>query len=450
MNETTHFTNQALIGFLKSIRAISISNPMKITVKPSTLSGEITIPGSKSHTIRATVLATLAEGVSKIYAPLTSADTRSCVQGCIALGATFEDKGDYWQIEGVAGQPRIPMDIIDVGNSGTTMNFLIGAAALVEGYTILTGDSQICRRSVQPLLKALHMLGATAESTPQTGCPPVIIKGPITGGYTEVKGIISQYLSSLLVNTPLLAQDSEIKAIDLGEKPYVQMTLNWLDKQNITYQMRDDLEQFWIQGGQRYSSFSEAIPADFSSATFFICTAAIPGCNITLRGLDFNDTQGDKQVVELLRHMGADIEQTNQGLHIRGRQLEGAELDLAEMPDALPALAVVGCLAQGETRIRNVAHARLKETDRITTMRQELGRMGATIKELEDGLIIQSSQLTGTTVESHHDHRIAMALAIAGLAATGETDILAAEAVSVTFPQFPELLKQLGANIKLD
>lgn len=423
---------------------------MKIIVKPSTLAGQITIPGSKSHTIRATVLATLAEGTSKIYAPLISADTMSCVQGCVAFGATFEDKADYWQINGVAGQPRLPADIIDVGNSGTTMNFLIGMASQVDGYTILTGDAQIRRRPVQSLLSALQMLGATAESTPQTGCPPVVIKGPISGGYTEVKGKISQYLSSVLVNTPLLTHDTEIKTIDLGEKPYVQMTLSWLDKQKVTYQKSDDLEQFWISGGQQYSSFSELIPADFSSATFFICTAAIPGCDITLQGLDFNDTQGDKGVVELLRYMGADIEQTNQGLQIRGRQLEGAELDLGNMPDALPALAVVGCLAQGETRIRNVAHARLKETDRITTMRQELSRMGANITELADGLVIQASQLTGATVESHHDHRIAMALAIAGLAATGETQILTAEAVRITFPQFPKLLQQLGAQIKLE
>lgn len=422
---------------------------MEIIVQPSHLTGEIIIPGSKSHTIRAVVIASLAAGVSKIYAPLVSDDTLSCVRGCQSFGAKFADQGDYWQLEGVAGQPHLPTDIVDVGNSGTTMNFLIGLAGLVNGSSILTGDAQIKRRPVQPLLSALQMLGATAYSAPQTGCPPVVVQGPMAGGYTEIKGKISQYLSSLLVNCPLTERDTEIKAIDLGEKPYVQMTLSWLDKQGLQYQPGADLEHFWLPGNQRYQAFEAAIPADFSSATFFICAAAIPGCELTLHGLDFNDTQGDKAVVDLLRSMGADIELTTEGLQIRGRQLQGAELDLNDMPDSLPALAVVGCLAAGETRLRNVAHARLKETDRITTMAQELSRLGADIAELPDGLVIRESRLQGETVNSHHDHRIAMALSIAGLTATGRTRILNAEAVSITFPQFPQLLRQLGASIEV-
>lgn len=420
---------------------------MEIRVQPSELHGAVTIPGSKSHTIRALVIATLAGGMSRIEAPLVSADTLACRRGCAAFGAQITDQGDAWLVEGVAGQPRLPGDIIDVGNSGTTMNFLIGTAALVDGYTILTGDHQIRRRPVQPLLDALGRLGAMAVSAPASGCPPVVVRGRLRGGATEVRGKISQYLSSLLLNCPLGPADAEIRAIDLSEKPYVQMTLSWLDMQQIAYEQQD-LEHFRVPGNQRYRAFNARIPADFSSATFFICAAALPGADILVQGLDFNDPQGDKAVVDLLRSMGADIVQSEQGLHIRGRQLDGAELDLADIPDALPALAVAGCLARGTTRLRNVAHARLKETDRIATMRRELSAMGATIEELPDGLLIRASRLTGTTVDSHGDHRIAMALTIAGLAAEGATCVRNADAVSVTFPQFPDLLREIGAALE--
>lgn len=444
----THLPPTSLVATTTQIQTLKDYN-MEIIVSPSSLKGQISIPGSKSHTIRAAVIATLAEGVSKIYAPLVSDDTLSCIRGCQAFGALFQDYGEYWQIEGTAGNPHLPADIVDVGNSGTSMNFLMGVASQVDGASILTGDHQIRHRPVRPLLNALRTLGAEATSAPQTGCPPVIIRGKIGGGYVEVKGKISQYLSALLTCCPLSAEDTEIKAIDLGEKPYVQMTLSWLDKQGIRYQGSDDLERFQIEGNQTYRAFQDTIPGDFSSATFFICAAAIPGCELTLTGLDFDDTQGDKGVVDLLRYMGADVELSTNTLSIRGTELEGRELDLNDMPDALPALAVVGCLANGVTTLRNVAHARLKETDRIATMRRELTTLGADIEELDDGLIIRHSKLSGATVDSCHDHRIAMSLSIAGLVATGRTHILNAGAVNVTFPQFPNLLRQLGATIEI-
>lgn len=404
------------------------------------------MPGSKSHTIRALIIATLAQGVSRIYAPLVSADTLSCLSSCQQFGASVRDKGDCWEVAGTGGRPALPQDIVDVGNSGTSMNFLIGLAGLIDGFTILSGDTQIKRRPVQPLLDALGRLGAEAHSAPQNGCPPAIVRGPIKGGYTEVRGKISQYLSSLLLASPLCPADTEIRAIDLGEKPYVQMTMHWLAKQNIAFQ-QENLEHFHVRGGQSYAPFAEQIPADFSSATFFICAAAIPGCDFVLQGLDFDDPQGDKGIVEILQEMGADIRRAGGELHVRGRELRGIEIDLADMPDALPALAVVGCLAEGTTRIRNVAHARLKETDRIAVMSRELRAMGADIQEHEDGLTIRRSQLRGGIVESYHDHRVAMALALAGLAARGATTVKHAEAVDVTFPQYPALMRQLGANI---
>lgn len=419
---------------------------MDIIITTSTLQGSITIPGSKSHTIRALVIATLAQGTSTIVAPLVSSDTLSCLHGCSAFGATIEERDDCWKVTGTAGSPALPKDIINVGNSGTTMNMLIGMAALIDGCTILTGDEQIRRRPVQPLLNALALLGLDAISAPQTGCPPVVVRGKMRGGSTLVQSKISQYLSSLLLNCPLCEGDTTIQAVDLGEKPYVEMSLGWLDRQGIQYE-QENLEHFRVKGGQSYAAFDARIPADFSSATFFLCTAALPGTDLVLHGLDFSDTQGDKAVVDLLRGMGADIQQTDEGLRIRGSQLEGAELDLSDIPDALPALAVVGCLARGTTRLCNVAHARLKETDRIATMCHELRAMGADIEEQPDGLIIRESALQGAVVQSHQDHRVAMALAIAGAAAQGTTRIVDIEAINITFPQFPALLRQVGATM---
>jgi 3-phosphoshikimate 1-carboxyvinyltransferase len=301
---------------------------------------------------------------------------------------------------------------------------------------------------VQPLLEALRGLGVEAYSAPQTGCPPLVVKGILHGGYTEIQGKISQQVSALLVNCPLASHDTDIRVLDLREKPYIEMTLGWLDKQYICYEQAG-LERFRFKGNQTFKAFTETIPADFSSATFFLCAAAIPGCDIQLKGLDFTDTQGDKGVVDLLRAMGADICLTDQGLQIRGTRVQGIEIDLADMPDALPALAVVGCLAEGTTRICNVEHARFKETDRIAVMCRELHAMGADISEQTDGLTIRTSRLTGQSVQSHHDHRVAMALAMAGLAAQGTTRIMDADAVGVTFPQFPQLLQHLGASLEV-
>jgi len=429
-------------------------------ITPSHLRGEIAIPASKSHTIRALVIATLAPGRSILHAPLVSADTLSCRASCALFGATVHDNNveaqpaaplqapPRWEIAGTAGTPHQPQDIVDVGNSGTSMNFLISTAGLIDGYSVLSGDAQIKRRPVQPLLEALQPLGVTTHALARNGCPPVLVQGRMRGGVTQVQSRISQYLSSLLLHCPLAPNDTEIRALDLAEKPYVEMTLRWLDKQGIQYEQAG-MEQFRVKGNQTFKPFDEQIPADFSSATFFLCGAVIPDSDIILRGLDFNDSQGDKAIVTMLQAMGGSLEQTDQGLHVRSSQVRGDELDLGDTPDALPVMAVIGCLAEGTTRLRNVAHARFKETDRIAVMRQELRAMGADIDEHEDGLTIRTSRLHGTTVDSHHDHRIAMALCMAGLAAQGTTVVKHIEAVQVTFPQFPDLLRQLGAEVRI-
>ncbi|MEJ2746249.1 MAG: 3-phosphoshikimate 1-carboxyvinyltransferase, partial [bacterium] len=320
--------------------------------------------------------------------------------------------------------------------------------ALCRGYTILTGDHKIRRRHVQPLIEAYRLLGAEGFTTRANGCAPAVIRGRMKGGRTEIKAVTSQFLSSLLISTPLAEKNSEIRVLQLNELPYVEMTLSWLDSQRITYE-RKGWSRIYVKGGQQYAAFERRIPADFSSATFFLCAAAVTGGELVLKGLDMDDVQGDKAVVNMLKEMGAGIDAIPGGLRVMGGDLKGAELDLNNTPDALPALAATACFASGETRLRNVPQARLKETDRIAVMAAELKKMGGDLKELKDGLIIKGKRLKGNAVSGHHDHRVVMALAIAGLAADGETVIDTAEAMSVTFPNFTELMSGCGARMEL-
>ncbi len=419
---------------------------MILRVRPSQLEGTVAIPASKSHTIRGVIIAALAEGQSVLRQPLLSADTEAAIRAAVALGAEAYFSED-WRICGVSGQPRVPDNVIDVGNSGTTEYIMAAVAGLVDGYTVITGDAQIRRRPVEPLLAALRDLGAEAFTTRGNGCAPFIVRGPLRGGRTAIACPTSQYLTALLLACPLAAGDSEIQVLELNEHPYVEMTLDWLRQQNIRYE-REGWERFYVPGGQRYQGFEARIAADWSSATFFLCAGAIGTGEIILTGLDMKDPQGDKAVVQMLRQMGAQIEERPEGLVVSGGALRGTTLDLNATPDALPALAVTACFAAGETQLVNVPQARLKETDRIAVMAQELSRLGAEVQELPDGLIIRGSRLQGTQVEGHGDHRVVMALAVAGLYAEGETVITTAEAISVTFPNFVELMRSIGANME--
>jgi 3-phosphoshikimate 1-carboxyvinyltransferase len=418
---------------------------VNLVVSKSSLKGRVPIPASKSHTIRGLVIASLAEGASRLIAPLDSQDTRSCVRACRALGARIETGAD-WEVTGTAGNLATPDDVVDVGNSGTTLCVTLGAAALGDGYTVFTGDEQIRRRPLQPLVNALEELGAQVYSTRNNGLPPVVARGRIKGGRCFLDAVSSQYLTSLLINTPLAEADTEIDVGVLNEAPYVEMTLRWLGEQGIRYS-QEDLKHFVFPGGQRYHAFGKRIPADFSSATFFLCAGAITDADLTLEGLDMNDPQGDKAVVGMLEEMGARVDVEHESIRIRPGDLAGRTLDLNSTPDALPALAVVGCLARGKTRLENVPQARLKETDRIHVMAEELSKMGATIRELPAGLEIEGGGLNGAKVSGHSDHRVVMALTVAGMAAQGETEVDTAEAAAVTFPSFLGLMQSVGASI---
>jgi len=406
----------------------------------SRLAGRVLIPASKSHTIRALLIATLANGKSTIRNPLDSADTRSCISVCRAFGAEIGEGDGLLTVKGVGGRLRTLKEPIDVGNSGTTLYLAAGIAALGRGMVTFTGDEQIRSRPFGPLLSSLADLGAETRSIEGNGRAPATIRGPLTGGRTSIECTTSQYLSSLLLAAPLATGPSEIEVPLLNERPYAEMTLKWLDEQGIRHE-NEDFRRFRIDGGQHYRPFDRQIPGDFSSATFFLCAAALTASTLTLEGLDMSDSQGDKEVVHILERMGCRVHYEASELTITGpARLRGCEIDLNATPDALPALAVTACFAEGTTRLVNVPQAREKETDRIAVMHEELEKMGAAVTELPDGLIIEGSPLRGAEVNGHGDHRVVMSLAIAGLGAEGTTAVETAEAATVTFPGFFGLL----------
>ena len=420
---------------------------MYLKVSKSETGGKVRIPGSKSHTIRALFLASLADGKSEIINPLISDDAISAANTCKALGAEIRYQNDRYVVEGLGGIPKVPEDIINVGNSGTTLRLASAVAALTEGCTVFTGDEQIRRRPMSSLLCALNDLGAEAFSTRGNGSAPIVVRGKMQGGKTSLDAITSQYLSALLISTPLTEKDTKIEITRLNEVPYVDITLWWLDRLNIRYE-NDSYRFFNIPGGQKYKSFNAAIPGDFSSATFFIVLAAISGGEFILENLDMSDPQGDKQVLGILESMGAKVKIDEKTITVKGERLVGREIDMNSIPDALPAMAVAGCFAEGETRLVNVPQARLKETDRIHVMCGELSKLGADVEELPDGIAIRQSKLKGCHVNGHGDHRIVMALAIAGLNIEGETIIDTAEAVNVTFPEFVDIIKACNGEIE--
>ncbi|MDC7124556.1 MAG: 3-phosphoshikimate 1-carboxyvinyltransferase [Spirochaetales bacterium] len=411
---------------------------------------ELLIPSSKSHTIRALLFAAMADGESVLINPLDSADARSCIDACKVLGAEIIRKEDKWIVKGTGGNFPSKIKNIDVGNSGTTLYLAAGIASLSSEEIFFTGDEQIQKRPVKPLLDSLSDLGAQIKGS-DNGCAPFNIKGPITGGKTSIECPTSQYLSSLLITAPLAKEETIIEVPLLMEQPYVEMTLKWLDEQDIKYK-NDNFKKFIIPGNQKYTPFKKAIPGDFSSAAFPLCAAAITGSKLTLKGLDVTDSQGDKAVIDYLKMMNCVITSTTDTVSITGpghsscpeKKLIANNFDLNKTPDALPIMAVTACFAEGTTKLYNVPQARLKETDRIAVMHEELTKLGAEIEELDDGLIIHGGkQLKGCKVEGHGDHRVVMALAVAALKAEGKTIITDSEAVDITYPGFFEMLDSL-------
>lgn len=422
--------------------------------KTNSLSGLAIPPSSKSHSIRALIFALLAKGDSVLTNLLDCSDTQDAMRICTQLGAdlSVEENTVYANSCGYPLQEKI--QTIHSGNSGISTHFvmpLLGLRKESETPIILDCGEQMRARPIVPLVNALRALGLCIDYLHQEGQLPISVCGQLIGGITEVEGVTSQYLSALLVSLPCAPLDSEVTVRNLHERPYVEMTLDWLQKLGISYQHETigNRDIVHIPGGQSYSAFNTTIASDFSSASYLITAAVLCQGRVELRGLDMQDPQGDKRLVYLLQEMGAAIEISAEGLIIEGgHPLRGLKIDADDIPDLLPALAVIGTYASGKTELINVRQARIKETDRIHSMSEGLSRMSAKVDVYEDGMTIYPSALQGATVKGYNDHRTVMALAVAGLRAEGQTEIDDADAVNKTFPNFVSLMQSLGAEME--
>ncbi len=432
---------------------------MKATVRRSRIKGEVIAPPSKSYTHRAIAIASLAKK-SDIFYPLISGDTKATINAAKCFGATVEvEQARKITIEGTEGSPRTPEDVINAENSGTTLRFFTAISSLCEGVTVLTGDASLRKRPNLPLLKSLNDLGSEAFSTKGDGTAPIVVKGRLKGGETTIDASISsQFISALLIACPLAEKNSYILASNLTSVPYMRMTTEVLEKAGVEvpFSRSSNDYSFQVEGGKRYELRRFMVPGDFSSSSYLLATAAITDSELKIRNL-FPSAQGDSRIVEILKEMGAEIRWNKEKgiVEVKGAKdatLKGIKVDMRENPDLVPTIAVLAAVAEGTTEITGVAHLRYKETDRLMFLTEELKKMGARIEEKEDGLLIEgekNKELKAAKVYSHEDHRLAMALCIAALSASGETVIAGAECVKISYPSFFEDMLNLGADMNL-
>lgn len=419
-----------------------------LLIRPSKLSGHLKIPPSKSHTHRAILFSLLGSATSHIRNVLCSPDTEAMLKAVSQMGAQIEQESDGLKIQGGLSPAQ---DVIDAKNSGLVLRLLAAVGALLPTYTLITGDSSIRqRRPIQPLLQALRQLGALADTALGNDFAPLVIKGPIHPGKCHLRGEDSQPVSALLIATSFLDGPSEIFVENPGEKPWIDLTLAWIRRLGGSVEQQG-YTHYQVKGGMHYSGFEYTVPGDFSSAAFPIGAAILTHSSLTLHGLDPQDVQGDKVLIEILQKMGAKISWMGNRLILDPSELlVGQSINLDSCIDALPLLAVLGCFAKGTTTLYNGAIARKKESDRIATVAAELKKMGAHIEEKPDGLIIQESSLKGAHLFSHQDHRIGLSLAVAALAAKGSSVLSGTEAIGKTYPTFVKDFQQIGARIELD
>jgi 3-phosphoshikimate 1-carboxyvinyltransferase len=428
---------------------------MRILVKKSdNLQGVVKIPGSKSQAIRALFFALLAQGTSVIENIPEGEDLAAAQAVLRSFGAQIHPEGTGLRITS-QGLPLSPASTeLSSGNSGITTRFMLPLLGLRAGEQIplrLTCGEQMQARPMGSLLQALRELGMDLRCLDQEGSLPVEIRGTLRGGSAEISGITSQFLSALLIALPLAPESSEIRVRDLHERPYVEMTLAYLQRQGIRYlhEQANGADIYKIPGGQQYHPMDNVIAGDYSNASYFMTAGLIGSGKVILEGLDQNDPQGDRALFGILERMGADIQSDKNKVVIQGgKALKGIAINANAMPDLLPTLAVLGTQAEGKTEIYGVPQARLKETDRIHSMTEGLRRMGARIEEKPDGMVISPASLRGAEVKGYGDHRTVMALTLAGLWAEGETLIDEAESIHKTYPRFFDEIKRLGGQVE--
>jgi 5-enolpyruvylshikimate-3-phosphate synthase len=395
---------------------------MKWRIRPcGPLHGAVSAPPSKSHTLRALLFGLMGEGV--IRNPLSSPDTDRMIAACRQLGATIG--GDPLR---VCGALRPPSGVIDAGNSGIVLRFIGALAALTDDYCIITGDASVREnRPIAPLVDGLRQLGAFADGRGGGKRAPLIVKGPLRGGFARIDGADSQPVSALLIALSFLPGTHHLEVTNPGEQPWIDLTLSWLQNR-VTH---DNYTRYTIEGGAPFAPFDYTVPGDFSSAAYPIAAGLVTEGDVRVANLDFDDPQGDKALLPLLGNLPEQI-------------------DCNRFIDALPILAVLGCYGERPLHLHNAAIARQKESDRIATIAGELRKMGGDLDELPDGLTIRPARLRGAPVESHGDHRIALSLAVAALGASGETEINNVACVAKTYQTFAQDMQKLGVDLECD
>lgn len=423
---------------------------MKLSVDPiSNLKGSVAIPGSKSQSVRALLVATLAAGVSEIHCLPDSEDVNTALQVCRDLGARVEKLTCHENCQRVEseGAPLQPVkEKLWTGNSGITTRFVLPILGLCNKPMEVDAGEQMKKRPMA-LIQNLKDLGMSIDEA-----WPIRVSGQLKGGETMVDGLTSQYLSALLLSATYAESDVTLTVKDLNERPYVEMTLQWLRDLGTPFEHTHEgnADRFVVEAGHRYSPIQYFVPADFSSASTLLAAGALIPGEVRLEGLAMHDLQGDRRLVEILKEMGADLSIEDRAIVLRGgKPLKGLAVDANDIPDLVPTLAVLGTQASGKMEIVNVPQARFKETDRLHSMSDGLMKMGAKIEEKEDGLVVWQSALQGAEVHGYEDHRTIMALALAGLLAKGKTTVDTAEGLNKTYPLFGDHMNQLGASLIL-
>jgi 3-phosphoshikimate 1-carboxyvinyltransferase len=424
---------------------------IEITPLRRPLAASVTVPGSKSITNRALLLAAMADGRSTLSGVGFNDDARRMIAALDTLGFALavDEAAARIVVEGRGGTIPAPGGELDAGGAGTAMRFLLGFLTLGRGRFRLDGNRRMRQRPVGPLLDALGALGASVRAELNNDCPPVSIEvgeNGVRGGVARIDAAVSsQFVSALLMPAPLWPLGLKLTVSGAAARPFIAMTLRLMERWGARATMRGG--EIVVPGGQRYAAQSDfAVEPDASSASYFAAAAALVGGSVMLSGLRTDSVQGDIEFLKLLERMGARVEWHGDGVEISGsgEALAGADVAMDRMPDLVPTLAAIAPFCSSPTRIRAVAFIRHHESDRLRALATELQRLGAAVQEYEDGLLIEPSRIGAAAVETYDDHRIAMAFAVAGLKTAG-IRIRNPGCVSKTYPDFFRDLARLSS-----
>ncbi len=425
--------------------------------KSQHLQGEVRMPRSKTHSFRALILASLADGTSYVRNPKLSGDWHEAVKALRMYGATIEEMEKHvFRVQGVGGNLQTPADVINVNNSGTMLFFIAGVAAACPGWSVITGDESIrtLRKISKNVFEPFQALGVEIISTKNDGMAPLVIKGKVNGGIAHMDGVGCQPVFSVLIAAAFSEKPVEIFARNPGEKAYIDLLLYWFRKVGLQYEnVENNYEHYKFPGNQPPQAFDTEIPFEWSAPAYPLLAAILtPDSEITVRGMNWEDPYGDKQVIPILQKMGADITFAGDSLTARTSQLHGIEIDMNDLPDQVPTIAIAACFARGKTVIKNALTARWKECDRISAVYTELTKMGAKVIEKEDGLVIDQDgtwKLKAAHIDGYSDHRMVLSFALAAMQVDGETIISDAQFVEKSFENFIPDMIQVGANFEL-